>query len=91
VVAGFVVLVFGGLPRLVVGLAWAGLVLSIACGLFGDLFRLPQGARDLSPFTHVPALPAADARALPIVALLVVAAALATAGLALFRRRDLAP
>jgi ABC-2 type transport system permease protein len=89
-VAGFVVLVFGGLPRLVVGLAWAGLVVSIGCGLFGDLFRLPQAVRDLSPFTHVPAVPAADPRALPIVALLVVAAALAAAGLALFRRRDLA-
>jgi ABC-2 type transport system permease protein len=91
VVAGFVVLVYGGLPRLVVGLAWAGLVLSIACGLFGDLFRLPQAVRDLSPFTHVPALPAVDLRVLPVVALLAVAAALAAAGLALFRRRDLAP
>lgn len=90
-IAGFVVLAFGGLPRLVVTLAWVGLVVSIACGLLGDVFGLPQSVRDLSPFSHVPAIPAADLTPLPIVALTVVAAALAAAGLALFRRRDLAP
>ncbi|MBV1853777.1 ABC transporter permease [Catellatospora tritici] len=90
VVAGFVVLVFGALPRYTVGLAWAALVVSIACGLFGDLFGLPQLVRDLSPFTHVPAIPAVDPTATPILALLGVAIALTTAGMALFRRRDLA-
>ncbi|HEU4426709.1 MAG TPA: anibiotic ABC transporter [Pilimelia sp.] len=89
--AGFVVLAFGGLPRLVVMLAWAGLVVSLACGLFGDLLGLPQPVRDLSPFSHVPAIPAADATAGPVVALVAVAAALVAAGMALFRRRDLAP
>jgi ABC-2 type transport system permease protein len=44
-VAGFVVLAFGGLPRAVTTLAWAALVLSIAAGLFGDLFGLPRWAR----------------------------------------------
>jgi ABC-2 type transport system permease protein len=90
-VAGFVVLAFGGLPRLVVMLAWVGLVVSIACGLLGDLFGLPQAVRDLSPFSHVPAVPAADATPGPILALVAVAAVLAAAGMALFRRRDLAP
>jgi ABC-2 type transport system permease protein len=90
-VAGFVVLAFGGLPRLVVALAWAGLAVSLACGLLGDVFGLPQPVRDLSPFSHVPAIPAADPTLTPILALLVVAAALAATGTALFRRRDLAP
>ncbi|MGH3660510.1 MAG: ABC transporter permease [Micromonosporaceae bacterium] len=90
-VAGFVVLVFGGLPRLVVALAWTALVVSLACGLFGDLLGLPEPVRDLSPFSHVPAIPAADATPGPILALLAVAAGLAVAGLALFRRRDIAP
>jgi ABC-2 type transport system permease protein len=89
-VAGFVVLAFGGLPRLVVTLAWAGLVFSIAGGLFGDLLGLPQLVRDLSPFSHVPAVPAADLTPGPVLALLAVAAALAATGMALFRRRDLA-
>jgi ABC-2 type transport system permease protein len=89
--AGFVVLCFGGLPRLVVGLAWAGLVVSIAGGLLGDLFGLPQAVRDLSPFSHVPAIPAVEATATPLVALVLVATALTAAGMALFRRRDLTP
>ncbi|GAA0966592.1 exporter of polyketide antibiotics [Acrocarpospora macrocephala] len=90
-VAGFVVLVFGGLPRLVVTLAWAALALSIACGLLGDVLGLPQAVRDLSPFSHVPSIPAVDLTPGPIAALTAVAAALAAAGLMLFRRRDLAP
>lgn len=89
VVAGFVLLAFGGLPRFVVGLAWAALLVSIVCGLFGDLFGLPQAVRDLSPFSHVPAIPAVEASAGPLLALLAVAAALTAVGLALFRRRDL--
>jgi ABC-2 type transport system permease protein len=88
-VAGFVVLAFGGLPRLTVALAWVGLVLSIALGLLGDIFGLPQAVRDLSPFSHVPAIPAADPTAGPLLALLAVAAALTAAGMVLFRRRDL--
>ncbi|MCT9931185.1 ABC transporter permease [Planotetraspora sp. A-T 1434] len=90
-VAGFVLLVFGGLPRLLVTLAWAGLVVSIAFGLLGDVLGLPRQVRDLSPFSHVPSIPAVDATAGPIVALVAVAAVLAAAGMALFRRRDLAP
>ena len=56
--AGFVVLVFGGLPRLSVdaGLGRAGD--RITFGLLGDVFGLPQSVRDLSPFSHVPAIPA---------------------------------
>lgn len=88
VLAGFVVLVFGGLPRLVVAVAWAGLAVSIGCGLFGDLFGLPQLVRDVSPFSHVAA---AHVTALPIVSLVVVAAVLTASGMALFKRRDLAP
>ncbi|MDI1461605.1 anibiotic ABC transporter [Catellatospora sp. KI3] len=89
VVAGFVLLVFGALPRYTVGLAWAALVVSITCGLLGDLFGLPQVVRDLSPFTHVPKIPAVEPTATPILALLGFAIALAATGMALFRRRDL--
>ncbi|HEX4811149.1 MAG TPA: ABC transporter permease [Nonomuraea sp.] len=88
--AGFVVLVFGLLPRLSVLLAWAGLVVSIACGLLGEVFGLPEAVRDVSPFSHVPPIPAADASAGPLAALVAAAAALTAAGLALFRRRNLA-
>jgi ABC-2 type transport system permease protein len=91
VVAGFVVLVFGGMPRAVVAVAWAGLAVSIACGLLGDLFGLPQAVRDVSPFSHVPALPAGHDAVLPLAALVAVAAVLTALGMGLFRRRDLVP
>ena len=44
---------------------------------------------DISPFTHVPLLPAADLDVVPLIALTAVAAALSAAGLAGLRRRDI--
>jgi ABC-2 type transport system permease protein len=88
---GFVVLAFGGLPRLVIALAWAGFAVALACGLFGDLLGLPQVVRDVSPFTHIPPVPAVDLTPAPLFALLAVAVAFAVGGLALFRNRDLTP
>jgi ABC-2 type transport system permease protein len=89
VVAGIGVALFGVLPRLVVGGTWAilGIVLSITT--FGQLLRLDQWALDLSPFSHLPRVPAAAFTATPLVWLVALAAALAAVGLAGFRRRDL--
>jgi ABC-2 type transport system permease protein len=89
ILAGFVVAVFGLLPRLAIGLAWAALAVSLVFGQLGELLNLPQEVRDISPFSHVPALPAAEATATPLVILTVVALALGAAGMVLFRRRDL--
>lgn len=89
ILAGFAVAVFGVLPRLAVGLAWAAFAVSLIVGQLGELLGLPQAVRDISPFTHVPAVPAASATAGPLVALTAIALALGAAGLALFRRRDL--
>jgi len=89
VIAGIGAALFGLLPRLVVGGTWAvlGIVLSITT--FGELLRLDQWALDLSPFVHLPRLPAAEFTATPLAWLAVLAVALAAAGLAGFRRRDL--
>jgi ABC-2 type transport system permease protein len=89
VIAGIGAALFGLLPRLVVGGTWAvlGIVLSITT--FGELLRLDQWALDLSPFAHLPRLPAAEFTATPLAWLAVLALALAIAGLAGFRRRDL--
>jgi ABC-2 type transport system permease protein len=91
ILAGFVVAVFGLLPRLAIGLAWTGLAVSLVLGQLGELFNLPQAVRDLSPFSHVPALPAAELTATPLVALSTIALALGAAGMAAFRQRNLAP
>lgn len=89
VFAGIVVAVFGVLPRYTIALGSTAFVLSLVFGLFGGLLDLPQAVRDLSPFSHVPALPAADVSWAPVVALTAAAVLLTAAGAVTFRRRDL--
>jgi ABC-2 type transport system permease protein len=81
---------FGLVPRLVVGATWGILAVVLAITMFGEPLRLDQLLVDLSPFAHLPRLPAAAFTATPVAWLLAIAGALATAGLAGFRRRDLA-
>jgi ABC-2 type transport system permease protein len=83
-------LLFGLLPRLVVGATWAVLAVVLFISVFGEALQLDRWLLDLSPFAHLPKLPAAEFTATPVVALLAVATVLAAAGLAGFRRRDLA-
>lgn len=88
-VAAAAVLCVGVFPQRAGGVAWALFTVWVLIAQIGPLVRLPQWAMDLSPFTHVPALPAADLRALPLVVLTVVAVSLAAAGVAALRRRDI--
>jgi ABC-2 type transport system permease protein len=87
---GFALAVFGLLPRWSLPLAWASLVASLVISQFGDLLELPQPVRNLSPFSHLPVVPAEPLALTPVLLLLAVAAALAGVGLWGFRRRDLA-
>jgi ABC-2 type transport system permease protein len=87
---GFVVAVIGLVPRWAVPLAWAALVGSFLMGQLGQILDLPQAVLNLSPFTHVPPVPASGFEVLPLAALTGVAAALALVGIEAFRRRDLA-
>jgi len=80
---------FGLAPRLVVGATWAVLAVVLFVTMFGEPLRLSRLLLDLSPFAHLPRLPAAPFTATPLVWLLAVAAVLSAAGLAAFRRRDL--
>jgi ABC-2 type transport system permease protein len=80
---------FGLAPRLVVGATWAVLAVVLFVTMFGEPLQLSRLLIDLSPFTHLPRLPAAAFTATPLAWLLAVAAVLAAAGLAGFRRRDL--
>ncbi|MEU6207920.1 anibiotic ABC transporter [Micromonospora musae] len=88
VVAGVVTALFGLLPRWSVALSWAALMVFLLLGQLGAVLELPQGALDLSPYTHVPAAPAVDPTALPLLVLAAVAAALLATGAAAFRHRD---
>lgn len=88
-VAGFVIAVFGWLPRLTDGLAWTALVAALLLGPLGEILGLPQAARNLSPFSHIPPVPVVDATAAPILVLLAVAVGLAAAGIIGLERRNL--
>ncbi|WP_328381003.1 anibiotic ABC transporter [Micromonospora zamorensis] len=86
--AGLAMALFGLVPRIAVGLTWFGFALSFVLGPYGSLFGVPEAVREISPFSHIPAVPA-DATAAPIVVMSAVALALGGAGLILFRRRNL--
>jgi ABC-2 type transport system permease protein len=80
-------LLYGAVPRFT-GLAWAALIVFLLLGEFGELLNLPGWLVDLSPFTHLPALPGGALEWVPLAALTVIAAVGCGAGLVAFRRRD---
>lgn len=88
VLVGLAAALFGVAPRLA-PLAWAGLGGALLLGQLGPLLQLPRIVIDLSPFAHVPLLPSVPMAWGPVVVLVLVAAALAVAGLAGIRHRDL--
>jgi ABC-2 type transport system permease protein len=89
-------MVLGALARLLVGavprwasLAWLGVVFCYVVLMFGVLLKFPQWVIDLSPFSHLAAVPAASMSWGQFLAVLTVAAAMSATGLVAFRRRDL--
>jgi ABC-2 type transport system permease protein len=87
VLAGLVTALFGLVPRASAA-AWAVVAWCAVAGFLGELLGLAQWVRNLSPFEHVPRMPAEGVDWLPLVVLTLVAAGLAAVGLAGFRRRD---
>jgi ABC-2 type transport system permease protein len=87
VLAAVAAVVFGLVPRLA-PVAWGAVVACVLVLLVGAALQLSQWVLDVSPFTHVPHLPGGHATATPFVVLTLVAALLAVAALAGFRRRD---
>lgn len=89
-------LVFAGLALALYGLSpkwapvvWAAFVWALVAGMLASVLNLPDRVLDLSPFQHVPALPADSMAWAPVVGLLVVAAALMAVGLWALDRRDM--
>ena len=69
-------------------MVWAVFGLFVVIGFLGELLQLPSWLMDLSPFQHVPAMPAEGFTSVPLIALTIVAAAVVLAGMAAFSRRD---
>jgi ABC-2 type transport system permease protein len=92
-VAGAAVVLFGLAPRASVAGAWTVLGVVVLIALFGQVLQLSQWVLDVSPFTHVPKLPGAavtvPTTGAPLLWLSLAAVALAAAGLAALRRRDI--
>jgi ABC-2 type transport system permease protein len=88
VTVGVAVLAVGWLPRASL-VGWLLTAYAFFILYLGGLLRLPQWMLDLSPFTHVPAMPAAAFEGMPLAWLTVLAAALVGLGLVGFQRRDL--
>jgi ABC-2 type transport system permease protein len=89
-VAALALALFGLVPGLTAAGAWTAIAVCAMVTLFGAALDLDQWALDVSPFTHIPKLPGASFEAAPLLWLVALAAVLAAAGLAGFRRRDLA-
>ena len=87
VLAAVAVALFGLVPRAAPA-AWGVLGACFLLAYLGPLLSLPDWVMDISPFTHVPLLPADDFALGPLAVLTAVAAAFTAAGLVGFRRRD---
>ena len=88
VMAGLAAALCGLLPKWSL-LAWAIVAFVVVVGLLQGILDLPQWVLDLSPFEHVPAIPAASFELTPIVLLLAAAGALIGGAMAALQRRDI--
>ena len=88
VLAGVALALVGVAPRATAAM-WGVLGACFLLLYLGPLLSLPDWLLDISPFTHVPLLPAADLDVVPLIALTAVAAALSAVGLIGLRRRDI--
>jgi len=86
--AALALALFGLLPRFTPA-AWAGPAVCLLISLAGAGTQLAPWLKDISPFTHLPALPGGPTHLLPILTLLLITAALTTTGLTTLRHRDL--
>jgi ABC-2 type transport system permease protein len=69
--------------------AWGLLVAFVTLGQVGELLQLPARVLDVSPYTHVPAMPVDGFSWPPELALVAVAAVLLVAAWARYRTRDI--
>ncbi len=89
VLAGVAIAATGLLPRWAAAVGWGAVGVAFVVGQLGALFGLPQAALNVSPFTHVPLVPAEPVVWLPLLLSLLVAAALAAVGTLALHHRDI--
>ncbi|MGB8860910.1 MAG: hypothetical protein WCC60_16740 [Ilumatobacteraceae bacterium] len=88
VMAGVTTALYGLAPKWSL-LAWGFVTFVAVVGLLQGILDLPQWVLDLSPFQHVPAIPAAPFELAPVAVLLLAAGALGGIGMLALERRDI--
>jgi ABC-2 type transport system permease protein len=86
---GLSVLAFGAVPRVTAYVAFGGAGAAFVIQLLAGLAGAPSWLGDLSPFSHLAAVPAVPVNTAATLVMLAVAVASTAAGMAAFRRRDL--
>ncbi|MGD0683558.1 MAG: ABC transporter permease [Streptosporangiaceae bacterium] len=89
VLAGVAAVLVGVAPRASVAGGWIALGVVVMMVFLGATLQLSHWILDMSPFTHEPKLPGGTVSAAPLTWLTVIAVALAAAGIAGLRRRDI--
>ncbi len=84
-----VLLVFAIYGRFVKTFAWAFYAYCVLVVQFAAIFTWPNWTTNLSPFSHTPAVPAANVNIAPLVIMTVLAIALGALATAMFNRRNL--
>jgi ABC-2 type transport system permease protein len=87
VLIGLGVALFGWVPR-AAPVTWVLLIVCFVISFFGQLLDLPAWVMGISPFEHIPLVPAEELRAMPLVVLTTIAVGLGATGLWGFRARD---
>jgi ABC-2 type transport system permease protein len=91
VLVSVAVALFGWSPGPAIPLSWGVLAATAILMVAGDALHLPAWLLGLLPFSATPYQPAEPLTWTPLIVMTLVAAALTTAGLGRFARRDLRP
>ncbi|HEU4914560.1 MAG TPA: hypothetical protein VFT16_04115 [Candidatus Saccharimonadales bacterium] len=89
VIMGVIIAAFGLLPRMTVAIGWSAFGICIFISQFAAFLELPQYVLNISPFTHLPSVPAEPLTYLPLTILAGVGIGLLLTGIIAFRRRDI--
>ncbi len=87
VLTGAAMALYGIAPRFS-AFSWGILAVCLILGQLGQILQFPQWSLNLSPFSHIPMVPAEDFAAAPFAVLLAITVALVVAGVSGFRSRD---
>lgn len=87
VLTGVAIALYGIAPRFS-SFSWGILAVCLILGQLGQILQFPQWSLNLSPFSHIPMVPAEDFAATPFAVLMAIAVGLVVAGVSGFGARD---